>query len=293
MYRILKKEDLNPFICCFEILSPQIASAARPGQFIILRIDEKGERIPLTIYDFDKPKGTITIIVQKAGKTTHRLCLLNAGDSLLDLIGPLGKPSAVVNEKPAETKGYQQVLFVSGGVGAAEVYPIAWAFKQKGAGVTIIIGAKTKEVLILERELTVSSDKIYISTDDGSYGRKGFVTDLLGEILKKDSFDLIYAIGPVPMMAAVSELSKPYKIKTVVSLNSIMVDGTGMCGTCRVTVGGEVKFTCVDGPEFDGHLVDFDELINRQMRFKKEEDKSWRLFKNSKCKIEESHSSQQ
>ncbi|MEA3560549.1 MAG: sulfide/dihydroorotate dehydrogenase-like FAD/NAD-binding protein, partial [Candidatus Omnitrophota bacterium] len=252
-----------------------------------------GERIPLTIYDFNKPKGTITIIVQKIGKTTHRLCLLNAGDSLLDLIGPLGKPSAVVNEKPAETKSYQQVLFISGGVGAAEVYPIARAFKQKGAGVTVIIGAKTKQVLILERELTVSSDKIYISTDDGSYGRKGFVTDLLGEILKKDSFDLIYAIGPVPMMAAVSEMSKPYKIKTVVSLNSIMVDGTGMCGTCRVTVGGKVKFTCVDGPEFDGHLVDFNELINRQVRFKKEEDKSWRLFKNSKCKIGESHSSQQ
>lgn len=284
MPRILKKENLNSSVCCLEILSPRIAKASQPGQFIILRIDEKGERIPLTIYDFDKSRGTITIIIQRMGKTTHQLCSLNAGDSLIDLVGPLGKPSTVVARegRPGDVKRYSRVLFMGGGVGAAEVYPIARALKKEGSKIVVIIGAKTKEVLILEGNLRALSDKLYISTDDGSYGRKGFVTDLLPEALRNDSFDLIYAIGPVPMMAAVSDFSRPYKIRTLVSLNSIMVDGTGICGSCRVTVGGKVKFTCVDGPEFDGHLVDFNELLKRQTRFKKEEEKSLRLYERTK-----------
>jgi ferredoxin--NADP+ reductase len=284
MPRILKKENLNSSVCYLEILSPRIAKASQPGQFIILRVNEKGERIPLTIYDFDRSRGTITVIIQKIGKTTHQLCSLNAGDSLIDLVGPLGKPSAVVagENRPGDIKRYNRVLFIGGGVGAAEVYPIARALEQKGTEIVIIIGAKTKEVLILEENLRALSDKLYISTDDGSYGRKGFVTDLLPEVLRNDSFDLIYAIGPVPMMAAVSNLSRPYKIRTLVSLNSIMVDGTGICGSCRVTVDGKVKFTCVDGPEFDGHLVDFNELLKRQARFKKEEERSLRLYERTK-----------
>ncbi|MEA3328440.1 MAG: sulfide/dihydroorotate dehydrogenase-like FAD/NAD-binding protein [Candidatus Omnitrophota bacterium] len=270
MYRILKKEDLNPSVCYLEISSPQIAKAAQPGQFIILRITEKGERIPLTIHGFDEPEDTISIIVQKAGKTTDQLCSLNAGDGLLDLAGPLGKPSLAVKEK--------RVLFIAGGVGAAEAYPIARAIKQERGEVAVILGAKSAEDLILEKQLRALTSKVYVSTDDGSYGRKGFVTDLLSEILLKDkSFDLIYAIGPLAMMAAVSNLSRHYKVKTLVSLNSIMLDGTGMCGSCRVTVGNETKFACVDGPEFDGHLVDFDELMKRQARFKKKECRSRKL----------------
>ena len=270
MFSITGKKNLNSSTCLLQVAAPEIARAAKPGQFIIARIDETGERIPLTVYNFDKKAGTISLIVQKVGKTTNKLCLLKKNDSLIDLAGPLGRP--------AELGDYKRVLFVGGGVGAAEVYPVARAFKKKGTAVTIIVGARTKDILILEKELRSLSDKLYVTTDDGSYGQRGFVTDLLGKILKKETFDLIYAIGPLVMMQAVTRLTKPYGIKTRVSLNSIMVDGTGMCGTCRVRVGGEMKFTCVDGPEFDGGLVDFDELIKRQARFKKEEEISLKRF---------------
>ncbi len=270
MFKIVRKENLNSSVCFLEISARQISRAAEAGQFVVLRIDESGERIPLTIYDFDKDSGTISLVVQKAGKTTNKLCSLKKDDCLIDLAGPLGKA--------AEPGNYKRVLFVGGGVGAAEVYPVARAFKKTGAIVTIVAGARTKDVLILEKELRSLSNKLHITTDDGSYGRRGFVTDVISEILKKESFDLIYAIGPLVMMQAVAKLTKPYAIKTRVSLNSIMVDGTGMCGTCRVTVGGEVKFTCVDGPEFDGHLVDFDGLMKRQARFTKEEEISLRCF---------------
>jgi len=273
MFRIAKKKELNSSVCFLEIVAPHISSSARPGQFVVLRIDESGERIPLTIYDFDKKAGTISLVVQKVGKTTNKLCLLKRNDCLIDLVGPLGRPAGLGD--------YKRVLFVGGGVGAAEVYPIARAFKKKGAIVTIIVGARTKDILILEKELRSLSDKLYITTDDGSCGQRGFVTDMLGEILKKETFDLIYAIGPLVMMQAVTRLTKSYGIKTLVSLNSIMVDGTGMCGSCRVRVGGEVKFTCVDGPEFDGGLVDFEELMKRQTRFKKEEEVSLKRFE--KC----------
>ncbi len=277
MFRIAKKKDLNSSVCFLQIVAPDISKAASPGQFVVLRIDESGERIPLTIYDFDKKAGTISLVVQKVGKTTNKLCLLKKNDCLIDLAGPLGKP--------AEIGDYKRVLFVGGGVGAAEVYPVARAFKKKGTGVTIVVGARTKDILILEKELRSLSDKLYITTDDGSCGQRGFVTDALGEILKKETFDLIYAIGPLVMMQAVTRLAKPYGIKTRVSLNSIMVDGTGMCGSCRVRIGGEVKFTCVDGPEFDGELVDFEELMKRQTRFKKEEEISLKRFEKCTRKV--------
>ena len=277
MFSIARKKNLNSSVCFLEIIAPQIARAAKPGQFVVLRIDEVGERIPLTIYDFDKKTGTISLVVQKVGKTTNKLCLLKKNDHLIDLAGPLGRP--------AELADYKRVLFVGGGVGAAEVYPIARAFKKKGTGVDIIVGARTKDILILEEELRSLSDKFYITTDDGSCGQRGFVTDVLGEILKKETFDLIYAIGPLVMMQAVTRLTKAYGTKTRVSLNSIMVDGTGMCGSCRVKIGKEVKFTCVDGPEFDGDLVDFDELLKRQTRFKKGEEVSLKQFEKCARKV--------
>jgi NAD(P)H-flavin reductase len=270
MFRIVRREDLNATVCFLKILAPDISRTARAGQFLVLRIDESGERIPLTIYDFDKNSGTVSLVVQKVGKTTNKLCSLKKDDYLIDLVGPLGKPAGLGY--------YKKVLFVGGGVGAAEVYPVARAFREKGAILTIVVGARTKDILILEKELSSLSDKFHITTDDGSYGQRGFVTDVVSEILKKESFDLVYAIGPLVMMQAVAESTRPHAIKTLVSLNSIMVDGTGMCGTCRVSVGGEVKFTCVDGPEFDGHLVDFEELMKRQTRFTREEEISLRRF---------------
>lgn len=271
MYKIVMKERLNPAICLLEIYAPKIAKVARAGQFIILRIDEKGERIPLTIYDYSPRRGVITVIFQEVGKTTCQLGMLSESDTLIDIIGPLGRP--------VEIRKFGKVLLIGGGVGVAEVYPIAKALKGAGNDVIALIGAKTKDILILEREMGEVSSKLYVATDDGSYGFRGFVTDLLGKILNEERFDLIRAIGPLPMMKAVSEITRPYKIKTLVSLNSNMVDGTGMCGTCRVTVGGQARFTCVHGPEFDGHQVNFDELLFRQERFAEEERRSLELFR--------------
>jgi len=264
MYKILKKEVLSPTMKLFEIEAPLVAKNAKAGQFIILRIDEKGERIPLTIADFDKAKGTITIIFAEVGKTTQQLGKLEAGDTILDFVGPLGTPSHIEN--------FGRVVCIGGGVGIAPVFPITRELKNAGNEVISIIGARCKELLFWEQEMAAVSHEIKVCTDDGSYGQKGFVTDMLKQVIEeKGKVDLVVAIGPLPMMRAVAEATRPLGIHTVVSLNSIMVDGTGMCGACRVTVGNETKFACVDGPEFDGHLVDFAEQMRRAQIFKDEE----------------------
>lgn len=239
----------------FDIHAGDIAKEARPGQFIVLMVSEKGERVPLTIVNRDIDKGYITIIMQEAGLTTKLLGQMDAGDSLYSIVGPLGNPTHIDN--------YGKVILVGGGVGIAEIYPVAKALKEKGNKVTTILGSRTKDLLILEKELKNTSDEFYVTTDDGSYGRKGFTTDVLKELLSGDKYALVYAVGPIPMMKKVAETTKGFGVKTLVSLNALMVDATGMCGCCRVTVGGVVKFSCVDGPEFDAALVDWDELIKR------------------------------
>ena len=264
MFEITKKEILAPGIKLFNVSAPEIAAKAQPGQFIILRMDEKGERIPLTIADFDREQGLLTLIFQEVGRSTMEMGELNQGDYLVDLVGPLGKPS--------EIEKVGRVICIGGGVGVAPVYPITRAMKQAGNEVTSIIGARSGDLLILEQEMRKVSDSLYVVTDDGSAGMKGFVTTKLQEILDEDPKpDLIVAIGPLVMMQAVSELTRTYQIKTVVSLNSIMVDGTGMCGACRVPVGSKTKFACVDGPEFDGHQVDWAIAAMRARMFIDEE----------------------
>lgn len=264
MYRIAKKEVLTPTLNLFEIEAPLVAQKALAGQFVILRIGEEGERIPLTIADFDRDKGTITCVFQEVGKTTKELGELNEGDYLQDFVGPLGLPSHVEN--------FGRVVCVGGGVGVAPVFPIARALKEAGNEVIGIMGARTKELLFWEEKMRSACSELRIATDDGSYVRKGFVTDLLREAIEeKKDISLCVAIGPLPMMRAVCNLTKEYNLKTIVSLNSTMVDGTGMCGCCRVTVGGETKFACVDGPEFDGHQVDFEEMARRSVIYKPQE----------------------
>ncbi len=258
-FKIISTQTIAKDIKRIEVFAPYIARKALAGQFVMLRVDEKGERIPLTIADKSKDDGKITIIFQQVGLTTKKLARLKEGDSISDLAGPLGRPT--------EIKKYGTVVLVGGGVGIAEMYPVAKAFKGADNRIISILGARSKELLILEEELKTVSDEIYITTDDGSYGRKGLVTDILKEMIEKEKIDLVYAIGPVIMMKAVSELTRPYKIHTIVSLNSIMVDGTGMCGSCRVNVNEKSRFACVDGPEFNGHLVDFDELSKRLKLF--------------------------
>lgn len=264
MFKILKKEVLSPTLKLFEIEAPKIAKKCQAGQFIILRINEKGERIPLTIADFNREKGSITLIFAEVGKTTQQLGRMEAGDTLLDFVGPLGRPS--------EIEKYGRVVCIGGGVGIAPVFPITRALHEAGNEVIGIAGARNEELLFWTDEFKEQCDEFHICTDDGSAGQKGFVTDVLKKIIEeKGKIDYIVAIGPLPMMKFVSEVSRPFGIKTVVSLNSIMVDGTGMCGACRVTVGNETKFACVDGPEFDGHLVDFNESMRRSQIFKDEE----------------------
>jgi ferredoxin--NADP+ reductase len=257
--KILHKEtliDADPVkIGMLEILSPEIASKAKPGQFIVLMASEKGERVPLTVVERDASRGTIKLIFQEAGLTTKMLGAMKAGDSLYSLVGPLGHPT--------EIKKYGKIIIVGGGVGIAEIYPVAKAMKEAGNHVTTILGARSKDLLILENELKNTSDEFYVATDDGSYGRKGFTTDILEELLTKGKYDLVYSVGPIPMMKRSSMVTKKFNAKTIVSLNAIMVDATGMCGCCRVTVGGKTYFSCVDGPEFDASLVDWDELIKR------------------------------
>jgi len=275
MNRIVDKKRLAEEINLFEIEAPLIAKKRKPGQFVIIRIDETGERIPLTIADVNRDKGTITIIVQIVGKTTEHLGTLNAGDHLLDVVGPLGQPTHI--EK------FGTVVAIGGGVGHAVCYPISKGMKEEGNYLISIIGARTKNLIILEDETREFSDEIYITTDDGSYGRKGFVTDQLKELIDGGKkIDLVLASGPAIMMKFVSQMTKEYGIKTVVSLNSIMVDGTGMCGVCRVEVGGKTKFACVDGPEFDGHEVNYDLLMKRLATYKEEEKLAYERYLQKK-----------
>jgi len=264
MFKIVSKRNLNPFVTLMEVEAPYIARKARAGQFIIFRVDEFGERIPLTIADFDREKGTVTIIFQAVGKSTKLLAQKEEGDEILDFVGPLGKAT--------ELEGYSKVCVIGGGVGSAIAYPSAKALHLMGVHVDMIAGFRNKDIVILEEEMRAVSDELFLTTDDGSYGTKGFVTDLLRERIENGAgYDLVIAIGPVIMMKMVSELTAKYGIKTLVSLNPIMIDGTGMCGGCRVTVGGQVKFACIDGPDFDGHKVDFNELMRRNTYYRKQE----------------------
>ncbi len=261
MYRILRKKVLNPTVTLMDIDAPLIAKKAEPGQFIILRVDENGERIPLTIADFDREKGIVTIIFQVVGATTEKLNHLEEGDSLHDFVGPLGVPSHV--------EGLKKVAVIGGGVGCAIAYPIAKKLHRLGAEVHSVVGFRNKDLVILEDEFKAASSKFVMMTDDGSYGEKGLVTDALKKLIESgEKYDEVIAIGPLIMMKFVCKLTKEYGIKTVVSMNPIMIDGTGMCGGCRLTVGGETKFACVDGPDFDGHLVDFDEAMERATMYK-------------------------
>ena len=261
MYLILKKEPLNPTVTRMVIDTPHIARKAEPGQFIILRVHEDGERIPLTIADFDREQGTVTIIFQIVGATTELLNHLEAGDSLHDFVGPLGRPS--------EVEGLKKVAVVGGGVGCAIAYPIAKKLHQLGAEVHAIVGFRSKDLVILEEEFKAASDKLVVMTDDGSYGEKGLVTNALEQLIDAgEQYDEVIAIGPLVMMKFVTQLTKQHNIKTVVSMNPIMIDGTGMCGGCRLTVGGKTKFACVDGPDFDGFEVDFDEAMARNTMYR-------------------------
>ena len=261
MYRIVKKRVLNPTVTLMEVEAPLVARKAEPGQFIILRVDENGERIPLTIADYDREKGTVTIIFQIVGATTEKLNHKEEGDYLQDFVGPLGKAT--------ETEGLKRVAVIGGGVGTAIAYPVAKKLHDVGCHVDLIVGFRNKDLVILEDEFRAASTNFIIGTDDGSYGKKALVTDLLREQIEAGvKYDRVIAIGPVIMMKFVCQLTKEYNIPTVVSMNPIMIDGTGMCGGCRLTVGGETKFACVDGPEFDGHLVDFDEAMARGAMYK-------------------------
>ena len=261
MYRIVKKRVLNPTVSLMEIEAPAVARKAEPGQFIILRVDEEGERIPLTIADFDREKGTVTIIYQVVGATTEKLNHKEQGGFLQDFVGPLGRAT--------ETEGLKRVAVVGGGVGTAIAYPVAKKLHDVGCHVDLIVGFRSKDLVILEEEFKAASTNLIIGTDDGSYGKKALVTDLLREKIEAGAkYDRVITIGPVIMMKFVCELTKKYDIPTVVSMNPIMIDGTGMCGGCRLSVGGETKFACVDGPEFDGHKVDFDEAMARGAMYK-------------------------
>ena len=261
MYRIVKKRVLNPTVTLMEVEAPAVARKAEPGQFIILRVDENGERIPLTIAAFDREAGTVTIIFQIVGGTTEKLNHKQEGDFLQDFVGPLGKAT--------ETEGLRRVAVVGGGVGTAIAYPVAKKLHDEGCHVDLIVGFRNRDLVILEDEFKAASTQLLIGTDDGSYGKKALVTDLLKEQIQAGAkYDRVIAIGPVIMMKFVCQLTKEYDIPTVVSMNPIMIDGTGMCGGCRLTVGGETKFACVDGPEFDGHKVDFDEAMARGAMYK-------------------------
>ncbi|MFA7533485.1 MAG: sulfide/dihydroorotate dehydrogenase-like FAD/NAD-binding protein [Tissierellaceae bacterium] len=272
MYKIVKKEILAPNIFSMDILAPRVAASAKPGQFLIIIVDEKGERVPLTICDYNKDEGTVQIVVQAMGSSTKRLADMVEGDSLKDFVGPLGVPSEFVNEDIEELKK-KKYLFVAGGVGTAPVYPQVRWLTERGVEVDVIMGAKNKELVILEDKMKSVATNLYVATDDGSYGFHGLVTNYIEELVENQGkeYDKCVAIGPMIMMKFTALTTKKLNIPTVVSLNPIMVDGTGMCGACRVTVGDETKFACVHGPEFDGHLVDFDEALKRQTQYKEEE----------------------
>ncbi len=274
-YKIVNKKTLNSQVFLMEILAPMVAAKAEPGQFIILRIDEKGERVPFTIADFDREKGTVTIIVQVVGKTTCDLEKYETGMEILDFAGPLGMPTNL--------EGKKKVAVIGGGLGTAIAYPQAKKLNALGTEVHLIAGFRNSDFIILEDELKAVSKKLIITTDDGSNGTKGFVTDMLKDLLDNgEKYDEVIAIGPLMMMRAVCNLTKEYNVPTTVSMNPVMIDGTGMCGGCRVIVGGETKFACVDGPDFDGHLIDWDLAMNRQRMFKKQEEHS---FAEGNCRL--------
>ncbi len=274
-YKIIRNQELNSQVFLMEIEAPAVAKKAEPGQFIILRIDETGERVPFTVADFSRDKGTVTIIVQAVGKTTHALKEYKAGMEILDFVGPLGMPTNVENKN--------KVAIIGGGLGTAIAYPIAKKLYSLGAEVHLIAGFRNEDAIILENELKLVSNKLIVTTDDGSNGVKGFVTQRLEELLESgETYDEVIAIGPLMMMRAVCNLTKEYNLPTTVSMNPIMIDGTGMCGGCRVIVGGETKFACVDGPDFDGHRIDWDTAINRQNMFKEHERHS---FGHDGCRL--------
>ncbi len=271
MYKILKAEKLAANIYLMDVEAPRVAKHCEPGQFVIVKMDEKGERIPLTICDYDREAGIVTIVFQPVGASTTKMTNLKAGDAFRDFTGPLGRPSDFVEEDVEELKK-KKFLFVAGGVGAAPVYPQVKWLKEHGIDVDVIVGSKTKDLLILEKEMEAVSGNYYPCTDDGTYGHAGMVTTMVDELVEKgNKYDVCVAIGPMIMMKFTCLTTKKHEIPTIVSMNPIMVDGTGMCGACRVIVGGEVKFACVDGPEFDGHLVDFDNAMKRQQMYKTQE----------------------
>lgn len=287
MFKIVEKKSLAPNIFSMDILAPRVAKTAMPGQFVIVIADEEGERVPLTICDYDVKKGTVTVVVQSMGCSTKKMAKFNKGEYFKDFVGPLGQPSEYVS-KDIEKLKKEKYLFVAGGVGAAPVYPQVRWFHENGIDVDVIVGAKNKEMIILEDKIKSVAGNLYIATDDGSYGFNGMVTGLIEELVKDKGkhYDKVVSVGPMIMMKFVCKLTEELGIDTVVSLNPIMVDGTGMCGACRVTVGDETKFACVDGPEFDGHLVEFDEALKRQEQYKNEECKKDEDYEED-CKIEQ------
>ena len=275
MYKILEAKELTPNIYYMVVEAKRVARSCQPGQFVIVRTDERAERIPLTICDYDREKGTVTIVFQVVGAGTEFMSHLNTGDAFHDFVGPLGQPSELVHEDKEELKK-KKILFVAGGVGTAPVYPQVKWLHENGIDADVIVGAKTKSILILEKEMEAVAGRLFVTTDDGSYGRSGMVTQTITDLVNEGNhYDVCIAIGPMIMMKFVCKLTKELNIPTVVSLNPIMVDGTGMCGACRVTVGGEVKFACVDGPEFDGRQVNFDEAMQRQQIYKTAEGRAY------------------
>ncbi|MBI5408555.1 MAG: sulfide/dihydroorotate dehydrogenase-like FAD/NAD-binding protein [Nitrospirae bacterium] len=278
MFQILDKNKIATLVYEMVVGAPYIAGHAKAGNFVVLRLHERGERIPLTIADVDRREGTITLLFQKIGKTTVELSLLNPGDSIKDVVGPLGHPTPI--EK------YGHCVLVGGGIGSATLYPILKALKDAGNKITVILGARTKELLVWEDKFGERADVTLITTDDGSSGRKGLVTEVLKEVIEREPVNIVIAVGPIRMMKAVSELTKPYGVKTIVSLNPIMVEGTGMCGACRVNIGGKTRFACADGPEFDAHEVDFKELESRLNFYKDEEGQALHLFLRKKKRNE-------
>jgi len=277
-YRIVKKEVYSSVTYMWEVEAPDLARAAQPGHFLMVRTDERGERIPLTVADFDRQRGTVTVVIQAVGKSTREMMQLEEGDSILDFIGPLGEASHIQKRS--------KVILVGGGLGVAPVYPQLRAYKEFGSTTISIIGFRTQSLVFWEDRFRAYSDELHIATDDGSYGHRGFVSQVLQLLLEGKDRDAeeVVAIGPLPMMKACCEVSRPFGVRTMVSLNSIMVDGTGMCGSCRVTVGGKLKFACVDGPDFDGHQVDFEELMLRQRRFQREEQESLKRYEEE-CRL--------
>lgn len=271
-FKIAKKEYLNEVVFLMDIEAPRIAKSAKPGQFVIVKIDEKGERIPLTIADYDTERGTVTVVVQVVGMSSKKLAALNQGDYIRDFVGPLGNPSDFIYEDIEELKK-EKYIFIAGGLGAAPVYPQVKWFKEHGLNADVIIGARNKDLLIFQKEMESVAENVYYATDDGSFGFHGLVTALLEELVNNQGkkYDKAIVIGPMIMMKFAAMTTKKLNIPTIVSLNTIMVDGTGMCGACRVSVGNEIKFACVDGPEFDGHLIDYDEALRRQTMFKTQE----------------------